>query len=182
MAKTKKKYTRNNLLQRFTKQKQRNVLAQPGPSELVIILDGLKPNYNIGKIFRSSEAFGIKRIHLVGIDVFDPAPAKGSFRSVPAVFDENFANAYTALRKEGYAFFILTPAAGKSLENTPLPEKCALVFGHEEFGFSFDPGDYKGLEAVKITQVGKVDSLNVSVAASIAMYEYSRQHPVASGG
>lgn len=178
MAKTNKKYRRDTLLQRFTKQKQRNVLAQPGPRELVIILDGLKPNYNIGKIFRSGDAFGVRKIHLVGIDIFDPAPAKGSLRSVPAVFDNNFANAYTALHNEGYKFYIFTPTANKSLEDISLPAKSAFIFGHEEFGFSFAPAAYEQLHPVTISQVGRVESLNVSVAASIAMYEYGRQHPV----
>lgn len=166
------------MLQRFAKQKQRNVLAQPGPRDLIVILDGLKPNYNIGKIFRSAEAFGVRQIHLAGIEAFDPAPAKGALKHVPAVFEERFANAYAKLREEGYAFFIFMPGVEQSFEQVALPRKSAFVFGHEEFGYSFDPGEYEGLLPVRISQVGRVDSLNVSVAASIAMYEYGRQHPV----
>ena len=179
MAKKNKRYARDNLVQRFVKQKQRNILAQPGPRDVVIVLDHLKPNFNIGKIFRTAYAFGIKKIYLVGIEVFDPAPAKGSFRSVPAVFDETFENTYMSLRDKGYAFYVLMPEADIPLQEVQLPQKSAFVFGHEEFGFSFDLSSFDGLQPVGIQQVGRVESLNVSIAASIAMYEYTRQHPVA---
>jgi tRNA G18 (ribose-2'-O)-methylase SpoU len=50
-----------------------------------------------------------------------------------------------------------------------------FVFGHEEYGFSFDPQAYANLSKISIPQYGKVQSLNVSVAASLTMYEYVRQ-------
>ncbi len=167
---------RDNLQQRFIKQKRRNLLAKPGPREMAIVLDGLKPTYNIGKIFRSGDAFGIYKIHLIGIDYFDPAPAKGSFRYVPAVFDKSFSTSHQSLKEEGYEFFIFTPHGGKPLQDIKLPKRSAFVFGHEEFGFSFELDDYPDLHSVYIPQIGRVESLNVSVAASIAMYEYVRQH------
>ena len=78
--------SRKHMLLRYQKERQRNCLARPGIHPFVVVLDGLKPGYNIGKIFRSAEAFGAAAIHLVGIGPFDPAPAKGSFRKVPARF------------------------------------------------------------------------------------------------
>lgn len=169
---------RDNVQQRFIKQKRRNVLAKPGKREIVIVLDNLKPNFNIGKIFRSAEAFGINRIHLIGIDIFDPAPAKGSFRYVPAVFDDSFKNTFQTLSNEGYEFFVFTPTGDNQLNDKEFPLRSAFVFGHEEFGFSFELSDFPGLHPIHIAQVGRVESLNVSVAASIAMYEYARQYPV----
>lgn len=177
MTKMKKnRNDRNNLIQRFTKQKRRNILAEPGPRELIIVLDGLKPNFNIGKIFRSGYAFGIRRIHLIGIEFFDPAPAKGAFRYVPALFDDHFEITQKTLVEEGYEIFVFTSEGGESLDKCRLPEKSAFVFGHEEFGFSFPLQEYPDLHQICIQQSGKLDSLNVSVAASIAMYEYARQH------
>ena len=174
----KRKKARLDAQQRFIKEKRRNLLAVPGPREMVIVLDGLKPTFNIGKIFRSADAFGVRKIHLINIDFFNPAPAKGSLRWIPAVFDDSFATCYSTLRQEGYEFFVLTPHSGAvSLPDVQLPERSAFVFGHEEFGFSFASSDYPGLHPIHINQIGKVESLNVSVAASIAMYEYSRQHP-----
>jgi tRNA G18 (ribose-2'-O)-methylase SpoU len=174
----KRKQARIDAQRRFIRDKNRNLLAVAGPFQVVIVLDGLKPNFNIGKIFRSGDAFGIRKIHLVNTAFFDPAPAKGSFRWVPAVFDENFAACHKTLVDEGYHFFVFTPHSGKALHDVQLPERSAFVFGHEEFGFSFELNDYPNLHPVYIPQIGKVECLNVSVAASIAMYDYARQHPL----
>ena len=56
-----------------------------------------------------------------------------------------------------------------------LPEKSAFVFGHEEFGISFEPDLFPEVERLTIPQYGRSQSLNVSVAASIILYEYTRQ-------
>ena len=71
---------------------------------------------------------------------------------------------------------VFEPENGEYLHTTQLPEKLAFVVGHEQFGISFNPNDYQGITTLKIKQLGKVESLNVSVAASIVMYEYFRQH------
>ena len=65
----------------FEKQRRRNVMAKPGCHDFIIVCDGLKSDFNIGKIFRSAEAFGAQAVHLVGIDCFNPYPARGTFAS-----------------------------------------------------------------------------------------------------
>lgn len=161
---------------RFRRQRNRNYLAKPGIHECIIVLDHLKPTYNIGKIFRSSDAFGAKEIHLVGIDFFDPAPGMGAFKWVPAVFHNTFFSSYTDIMNKDYTPFLLEPGKGSSITETILPEKSAFIFGHEEFGISFEPDLFPGIKRLTIPQFGKSQSLNVSVAASIILYEYTRQH------
>lgn len=162
--------------QRFRKQKNANLLAKPGIHEFIIILDNLKPAYNIGKIFRSADAFGAREVHLIGIDFFDPSPSMGSFKWVPARFYQDFENCYQNVSSRGYTLFTLDPAEASSLPETPLPGKSAFILGHEEYGHSFNPSTYPGIRNLSIPQFGKVESLNVSIAASIVMYEYLRQH------
>ena len=171
-----RKESRRHLLLRYNKERQRNLLAQPGPHDFVLVLDRLKPGFNIGKIFRSAEAFGASAVHLINIGPFDPAPAKGAFRKVPAVFQENFAACHATLDEQGYAIFLLEPGAARSLSEIRLPRKSAFILGHEEFGFSFAPLEYPDLQKLSIPQFGSVQSLNVSIAASVVMYEYIRQH------
>ena len=171
-----RKETYRQMLLRYTKERQKNLLAKAGVHQFMLVLDRLKPGFNIGKIFRSAEAFGANAIHLVDIPPFDPAPAKGSFRKVPAVFHENFADCHACLRDDGYTFFLLDPEGATSLCRAELPTKSAFVLGHEEFGFSFSPEDYPQLQKLAIPQFGSVQSLNVSIAASVVMYEYVRQH------
>jgi len=165
---------------RYNKERQRNILSQPGPNDFIIVLDGLKPGFNVAKIFRSADAFGAAAVHLVNVGTFDPAPAKGSFRKVPAVFHDNFACCHTQLTSAGYSLFALAPEATSSLTDICLPRKCAFVFGHEEFGHSFAISDYPDLQTLSIPQFGSVQSLNVSIAASIVMFEHVRQHPLES--
>jgi tRNA G18 (ribose-2'-O)-methylase SpoU len=114
-------------------------------------------------------------VHLVNIGPFDPGPAKGSFRKVPARFHETFADCHASLTAEGYTLFVLDPEGAESLCDLVLPQKSAFVLGHEEFGFSFDRRDFPALQSLTIPQFGSVQSLNVSVAASVVMYEYVRQ-------
>lgn len=163
-------------LRRFRKQKNRNLLAEPGPYPYVVVLDHLKPSYNVGKIFRSADAFGAHEVHLVGIDFFNPAPAMGSFKWVPARFHNTAETCIDELMTRGYSLFTLEPDADIDMTAIPLPERSAFIFGHEEFGLSFDPADFPGVRSVKIPQFGRVQSLNVSIAASVVMYEYIRQH------
>ncbi|MDX1605018.1 MAG: TrmH family RNA methyltransferase [Candidatus Competibacterales bacterium] len=160
----------------FRRHRNANLLAEPGPHRLVMVLDHLKSDFNIGKIFRSADAFGAAEVHLVGIEAFDPAPAVGSFKWVPARFHADFEGCYRTLAGRGYRLFTLEPGAPLSLTRAELPLLSAFVAGHEERGLSFDRARYPDIQALGIPQFGRVQSLNVSVAASIVMYEYLRRH------
>lgn len=163
---------------RFERQRRANLMAEPGRHQFIIILDHLKPAFNIGKIFRSADAFGAREIHLVGIDFFNPAPAMGSFKWVPARFYQSFRASFEQLDREAYTVFALDPDADTDLTSVRLPERSAFVFGHEEYGLSLDRDRYPDIKPLSIPQIGKVQSLNVSVAASVVMYEYFRQHEI----
>ena len=162
-------------IKRYEKQRRANLLAEPGPHEFIIVLDGLKPQFNIGKIFRSADAFGAHEVHLVDIGFFDPAPSMGSFKWVPARFHDTFDTCYEDLTGRGYTLYALEPETDNLITETALPDKSAFILGHEEYGISFDPAAFPGIQPITIPQLGKVQSLNVSVAASIVMYEYVRQ-------
>ena len=170
------KKERQSAFRRFRKQKRINLLASPGRHQFIIVLDHLKPFFNIGKIFRSADAYGAAEVHLIATDFFDPAPAKGSFKWVPAKFHTDFVSCYTELVNRGYTLFSMEASGGQDLADVNLPAKSAFIFGNEEFGHQFDKDRYPGIKSLKIHQVGKVESLNVSIAASIVMYEYNRQH------
>ena len=171
-----RKRRREQLLRSYEKHRRRNCLARPGVHDFVLVLDHLKASFNVPKIFRSAEAFGAREIHLIDIGPFDPAPAKGAFRKVPARFHDEIDTSLAALRAEGYQLFAHTPEGSQPLPQAVLPRKSAFIFGHEELGLSFDLTEHPDIQALAIPQFGAVESLNVSVAASIVMYEYIRQH------
>jgi len=166
---------RSQAMRRYTKQRQRNLLAQPGEQPFIIVLDHLKAGFNVPKVFRSAQAFGAREVHLINIGPFDPAPAKGAFKAVPARFFDTFAESYEVLKALSYVCFTLEPGGGAPLCECGLPERSAFVFGHEEMGLSFKPEHYPDMRSLTIPQSGIVESLNVSIAASIVMYEYVRQ-------
>lgn len=166
----------DKLRRRFLQEKYLNsIRAQPGPSGLRLVLDHLKPDFNVGKIFRSADAFGVREVLLVGVPWFDVGPAVGSFKHVPARFFATFAEAYRVLKAEGVAVFNLEPEAEVALPRAELPEHCALVLGNEGVGQSFRRQDFPEIGALRIPQWGRAQSLNVSVAAALGMYEYCRR-------
>ncbi|WP_456374752.1 TrmH family RNA methyltransferase [Thiolapillus sp.] len=166
---------REQILRAYEKNRRRNLLAKPGIHEFVIVLDRLKAGYNVPKIFRSAEAFGAHEVQLIDIGPFDPSPAKGAFRQVPARFFADFSQSHKNLQERGYHLYALSPDSDRTLDQEALPDKSAFVFGHEETGLSFTPEEYPDIRLLRIPQFGRVESLNVSIAASIVMYEYTRQ-------
>ncbi len=166
---------RRNALKRYEKDRLRNRLARPGPHDFVLVLDHLKAGFNIPKIFRSAEAFGAHAIHLIGSEPFDPAPAKGAFRKVPARFHDHFRDSHAELREAGYTLFRLEAGCADSLYTTELPQRAAFILGNEGLGITFEPARYPDVRCLGIPLFGQTESLNVSIAASIVMYEYVRQ-------
>jgi tRNA G18 (ribose-2'-O)-methylase SpoU len=170
-----KQRARATMLARYERHRRANLLAEPGVHELVIVLDHLKAGFNVAKIFRSAQAFGAREVHLIGIGPFDPAPAKGALKAVPARFFDDFESAFRVLAEQDYRVFRFAADAGTALPQAVLPAKSAFVFGHEAFGCSFLPGGFPDIDTLRIPQYGRVESLNVSIAAGIAMYEYVRR-------
>lgn len=157
---------------RYRKELQRNLLAEPGQHAMQLVLNRLKPGFGVANILRSSEVFSVARVHLVGIGAFDPAPAKGGLRKVPVSVWEEFAPCHAALNAEGYSLFSLDPGAALLLGDASLPAKSAFIFGHEEFGSAIDRELTPQPTALKIPQFGQTESLNVGTAAAIVMYDY----------
>ncbi|MCF7988936.1 MAG: hypothetical protein K9M02_00685 [Thiohalocapsa sp.] len=174
-AKRPGKFARANALARYERHRRANLLARPGVHGLVIVLDHLKAGFNVAKIFRSAEAFGARGVHLIGIPPFDPAPAKGGFKAVPARWFDSFAESHRSLMSADYRIYRFSADAENDLADERFADRSAFVLGHEELGCSFAAHDYPGMTALRIPQFGHIQSLNVSVAAAIAMYEYVRQ-------
>lgn len=159
----------------FERQRLLNqMMAKPGPFPYAIILDHLKIDFNIGKIIRSAEAFGAAAVDVVGTTYFDPLPAKGCMKRVPWTMRKNFQESYQHFDNLGYTFYAFDSDAPLGLHETQFPDKSAFILGHEGFGFTFKKEDYPKINWIRIPQFGMVESLNVSVAASIVMYEFTR--------
>ena len=151
--------------------------AKAEPHEFVVVLDHLKPTFNVGKIFRSAQAFGAQAVYMVGMDFFNPYPAQGALRYVPTKQFNEIAECLSFIKEAGYtpiAFDVSEKA--QNLFDYKFPQKSALILGHEAFGLSIKEEDRSGADFVKIPMFATIESLNVSVAASIVMWEYVRQN------
>lgn len=154
--------------------------ARPGPLDVVLVLDHLKPNVNAGKLVRTADAMGAREIRTIGMPYFNVRPAVESLRNLPLCADESVGSCFASLRSEGYALFALEPERDVSertfLDATSFPSKTAIIVGHETRGVSFSASDEPDVVWLSIRQFGRVPCLNASVAGSIALYEYARQH------
>lgn len=177
-ARREKRENRDRARERFQLERRKNLLAQPGQSPLIMVLDHLKPDFNVGKIFRTADAFAVREVHMVGMEYFDPSPAMGSFRWVPARFHDEFSPCHDALLAQDYTLFALDVAGPERLDQVSFPAHSAFIMGHEQLGLSFTLADYPQVRGLTIPQFGKVQSLNVSIAAAVVMYEYLRQWPL----
>lgn len=149
--------------------------APLGPYPLVLVLDGLKAGFNVGKIVRSANALGAREVFLVGIPAWDPAYARGALKATRTRSFATITEALDVLRAEDYTLFALHPRGEATIGALPYPEKTAFLVGHEEFGFNFDLAKYPEIRLAQVPQVGLVESMNVSVAASIAAFDYLRE-------
>ncbi|WP_412469865.1 TrmH family RNA methyltransferase [Oceanospirillum sp. RT-1-3] len=168
------KKTRKFLEKKFEKELEiAKEKAVHGQHEIIIILDHLKGGFNIGKILRSCEIYSVHEVHIVGTKFFDVTIAKGALKRVKTFFYDNIEDSIERINELGYTPLTLDSNAQTFLNESELPKKSAFIFGHEEFG---PLKEMPGIERLKIKQYGMTESLNVSIAASIVMYEYTNQH------
>ena len=172
------KKTRAFIAKKFEKELEINQhKAQEGIHDLIIVLDHLKGNFNMGKIIRTCETFSIKEVHIIGTKFFDPTTAKGALKRVKIYWYDDIDESISRLKKLDFKLIAFDSKAKEFLGDRDLPKKSAFLFGHEEFGpLALRDGKIKedDVLSLKIRQYGLTESLNVSVAASIAMYDYIR--------
>lgn len=156
-------------------------------SRLTLVLCGLSNPYNVGSILRSAAVFGVEAVHLVGAT---PGPehagvaktSLGTERSVPTPRHETVNAAISENRKAGFSIIALELAdIAVPMHEHPLGEAICLVIGDEAHGLS--PAALAHCDtAVYLPQIGRVASLNVAAATSIALFEARRQRwPRAAG-
>lgn len=144
-----------------------------GPARLVL-LDGVTDPANLGSILRSAEAFGwngvlVGRHRSVGVTPAVRKVAAGAAERVPVALVGSPAEAVRRLQQEGFAVVGLDPAAERSHRGLEAraPRLC-LVVGAEGPGLSRLVRE-RCDELVRIPMRGRLASLNVAVAAAVAM-------------
>ncbi len=151
-----------------------------GLNPALCICDGITDVRNFGAIARSAEIFGI---HGLVIGQKNSAPinsesikaSSGALLSVPVCREKNLIHSIRQLKTLGLVILCASEKAEKSIRELDLNKSLAFVLGSEGIGISQEILDYAD-ELFKIPQVGKIESLNVSVAAGITFYEWMLQN------
>ena len=154
------------------------LLSRQSGSAFVIILDHIEDPHNLGAILRSADVFGVdlvimpERRAAKETDTVARASA-GAVAYVPVATVSNLARALEALKEHDFWTYA-ADMGGQSLTKADLPGRVALVLGSEGSGVSrLLKERCDGI--LSIPQHGHVDSLNVSVAAGVFMYELRRR-------
>jgi len=151
---------------------------------LALLLDSVGQPFNVGSIVRTAAAFGAEAIWLCGNtpDLDTPAVGKtalGTDRFLESYREPSPAAAAKQAAEDGFRVVAIELATGAvPLAEAPLEGDVCLAIGNEDHGCS--PALLAAVNAVAyIPQTGRVGSLNVAVAAAIAMAETRRRewHP-----
>jgi 23S rRNA (guanosine2251-2'-O)-methyltransferase len=148
------------------------------PDALIIMLDRITDPHNLGAIIRSAHLLGadaviISKRESAGITNTVAKTSAGAVEYIPIIQVVNLANTVDILEKKG--FWILgADAGGKSCFDQRMRGKIVLIMGSEGEGMKRLLKDKCDL-IISIPLSGKIDSLNVSCAASILIYEILRQ-------
>ena len=147
--------------------------------ELLLVLDGLADPRNLGALLRTAEGAGVAGVIITEsrsapLSAVAEKTATGATAYLPIVRVENLARTLSTIREQGYWVVGLVQDAPQSLYDLQLSHKIAIVLGGEE----------KGLRQltrqmcdclVSLPMLGHVESLNVSAAGAIAVYEFLRR-------
>ncbi len=152
---------------------------QKGKMPLILILDRITDVRNFGAISRTAECLGAHGIVIPSrgaaeINSDAVKTSAGALNYIPVIREDNLKNTIDFLKESGLSIVSCTEKADKFVYQADLNRPLAIIMGSEENGIS---PEYlkKSDERVKIPQYGKIDSLNVSVAAGIVLSEVIRQ-------
>ena len=146
---------------------------------LLLVLDGITDPHNLGACLRVADGAGVHAViapkdHAVGINATVAKVASGAAETVPYFMVTNLARTLAELKERDIWVIGTSDDAPASLYQTDLRVPTALVLGAE--GEGMRQLTRKNCDAlVSIPMMGSVDSLNVSVASGVCLYEARRQ-------
>lgn len=152
---------------------------QNGKEPLLLVLDRVTDVRNFGALARSAECAGVHAIVIpsrggAAINADAMKTSAGALNYIPVCREENLKVTIKYLKDNGITVLACTEKTENSIYSVDFKRPVAILMGSEEDGIS---QEYLKLadDRMKIPMHGKIDSLNVSVSASIAVFEANRQ-------
>ncbi|MDE5936196.1 MAG: 23S rRNA (guanosine(2251)-2'-O)-methyltransferase RlmB [Ruminococcus sp.] len=154
------------------------VSEKKGTKPFIIICDEIEDPHNLGAIIRTAETAGadgiiIPKRRSAGLNATVFKTSAGAASYIPVARVSNLASAINKLKEKG-VWIYGTDASGSDYTKNDFTGSCAIVIGSEGFGIS-KLIQKKCDFMIKLPMMGKINSLNASVAAGIFMYEILRQ-------
>lgn len=143
-------------------------------NSLHVAIENWQHDFNIGTIVRSGNAFNVAAVHIIGKRHWNKRGAMATEKYLHVFHHATIGDFLKAI--QGYSIIAIDNQPGAAnLSETALPKKTVLVFGGEGPGIS-DEMAKASERMVQIEQFGSTRSVNVGVAAGIAMYTWLNQH------
>jgi len=147
---------------------------------LIVVLDNIRSQHNIGAVFRTADAFRLESVYLCGICCCPPnqeihKTALGAEDTVPYRYFDNTLDAVAELKAKGYTVYAIEQTHNSiNFDDISVSTPTAIILGHEVFGVQQEVVDAAD-GCIEIAQYGTKHSLNVSVTAGIVMYKLANQ-------
>lgn len=155
------------------------LLDKAGPAPLLLVLDGVQDPHNLGACLRTADAAGVKAVivprdRAAGLSPTVRKVASGAAETVPLIQVVNLARTLRWLKERQIWIVGTDDEAPKSIYETDLKGPLAIVLGAEGPGLRRLTKEHCDA-LVGIPMRGVVESLNVSVATGVVLYEALRQ-------
>ena len=150
---------------------------KPHKKSIILVLDGIEIPGNIGTMLRACDGAGVEAVFICNrrARLTHPKLIKGSMGAVltiPMYEFEDVASCYKFLEDNNYTIFLADTRAKNTYFIQKYPSHTAFVMGNERHGISREWYTYP-VEMISIPMLGKCDSLNVGVSATILIYDAS---------
>ena len=152
--------------------------------DLTIVMENIHDPHNVSAVLRSCDAAGVMEVQLIYTDVVFPDIGKKSSASAKKWVEvrqfKNVNECYKKLHEEGFSIYAThLEEKAKSLYEINMTQKIAIVVGNEHNGVSQEAANSAD-GILQIPMFGMIQSLNVSVATAVILFEAVRQR-IASG-
>ena len=160
-----------------------DILDKAGAAPLLLVLDGVTDPHNLGACLRTADAAGVHAVivprdRAAGLSPVVRKVAAGAAETVPLIQVTNLARTLRWLQERGLWLVGTDDEATQSLYDAKLTGPMAVVMGAEGAGMRRLTKEQCDL-LVNLPMKGVVESLNVSVATGVTLYEVVRQRKAA---
>ena len=143
---------------------------------LEVAIENWEHDFNIGTVVRNANAFGVRRVHIVGRRRWNRRGAMVTDRYLEVVHQPTIEDLAAHAEVERLALVGIDNLDGSvPIETTSLPARALMIFGQEGPGLSAAARDAVTL-LCSISMYGSTRSINAGVASGIAMHSWMREH------